>query len=242
MGREVLAAATDREGIEVVLAVNRDPSVDRVEGVAVEPAEDLADSLEAREPHVLVDFTGPGSVAEYARACAESGVGFVSGSTGLGDDDEAAMDESAGVVPVLHASNFSRGIAALRDAVADAAAALPAYDVEVVETHHAGKRDAPSGTANDLLDAVDEARDERAERVHGREGEAPRSDGEVGVHAVRAGTVTGEHVVVLAGNDEQVRLEHRAGARSAFAQGALDAAEWVADRDPGRYAFAEVIR
>lgn len=243
MGREVIGLAVDRPDVSVVLAVSRDPDGEAVDGVEVSPAEDLEALVEDREPHVLVDFTAPEATEEYATLAGDRGVAFVSGTTGLDASQEGTLDEAAESVPVLHASNFSRGIATLRAAVADAVAELPAYDVEVIETHHRGKRDAPSGTASDLVDAVEEARDGRTgDRVHGRSGHAPRSEGEVGVHSVRAGAVTGEHVVVLAGNDEQLRLEHRAGDRRTFAAGALDAAEWLTDRDPGRYDLGEVGR
>jgi len=260
MGREVVELADERPGVDVVVAVNRDPDVEEFRGVPIEPADRFESLLEAEEPHALVDFTGPASTAEYARVAARQGVAFVSGTTGLEAAHETALEDASDSVPVLHAANFSRGIKALRAAVESVVADLPAYDVELVETHHSGKRDAPSGTAGDLLAAVDRARgvgsngsegDEdrsgdddsnRVRRVHGREGIAPRQDGEVGVHAVRAGDVTGGHVVVVAGNDEQVRLEHRAGDRRAFAAGAVDAADWVTDRDPGRYDLREVGR
>jgi 4-hydroxy-tetrahydrodipicolinate reductase len=261
MGREVVELADERSDVEVVAAVNRDPDVNAIRETPVQSADRFESLLETEEPHVVVDFTGPESTTEHARAAARQGVAFVSGTTGLEPAHEAALEATSDSVPVLHAANFSRGIAALREAVESVVADLPAYDVELIETHHDGKRDAPSGTAGDLLAAADRARggadgsddtgdssgidgedSSRGRRVHGREGVAPRRDGEVGVHAVRAGDVTGEHVVVVAGNDEQVRLEHRAGDRRAFAAGAIDAADWVADRDPGRYELREVGR
>jgi len=143
-------------------------------------------------------------------------------------------------VPALKAANFARGVQALLDVVGEAVADLPGYDVELVETHHNGKRDAPSGTAKRILAEIEAGR-ETGERVHGREGEAPRQAGEIGVHALRAGDVTGEHEVLLAGNHEEVRLTHRAESRGVFAAGALDAAVWLADRDPGWYDFAAVL-
>ena len=161
-----------------------------------------------------------------------------------------ALDAVADRVPLLKASNFSRGVAALRRAVRATVPALDGYDVEVTETHHNGKRDAPSGTALTLLDDVDEARGDGdggaadadgADRVHGRVGEQPRTGDEIGVHARRAGNVTGEHEILLAGNDEVVELTHRAGSRGIFAAGALDAAVWLAGRDPGRYDFDAVL-
>jgi 4-hydroxy-tetrahydrodipicolinate reductase len=235
MGGAVLAAAADRDAA-VVLAVAREATT--VADRDVVPDDDLADRLRDAEVDVLVDFSAPAATERYAEACAESGVSLVGGTTGLGDDARGALAAAAERVPVLHATNFARGVAALERLLADAADALPGYDLELVETHHAGKRDAPSGTAGALLDAAGVAEDDR---VHGREGEAPRAEGEVGVHAVRAGAVAGEHEAILAGDGEELRLTHRAGDRRVFAAGALDAAAWLAGRDPGRYAFHEVI-
>jgi len=235
MGRAILTAADDRDAA-VVLAVARESTT--AVGHPVVPDDDVAARLREAEADVLVDFSAPAATARYAEACAESGVALVSGTTGLDDDARAALDDAAERVPVLHAANFARGAATLERLLADAVDALPTYDLELVETHHAGKRDAPSGTAGALLDAAGVAEDDR---VHGREGEAPRADGEVGVHAVRAGAVAGEHEAILAGDGEELRLTHRAGDRQVFAEGALDAAAWLAGRDPGRHAFRAVI-
>ncbi|POG54549.1 4-hydroxy-tetrahydrodipicolinate reductase [Haloferax marisrubri] len=239
MGGEVLAAAADRDDLSVAFAVSRSPG-DEVEGVAVEDAADFADLLASHDPDAVVDFTGPASCIEYASACAEAGVAFVTGTTGLSEGGFDALREAASEAPVLYASNFSRGIAALRRAVREAVPALDGYDIELTETHHNAKRDAPSGTALTILDDIDDVRGD-SERVHGREGEAPRSEGEVGVHARRAGDIAGEHEVLLAGNHESLSLTHRAGSRGVFAAGALDAAAWLADRDAGWYDFTEVL-
>lgn len=239
MGREVLAAAADREDVEVALAVNRTPT-EAVEGYEVESAADLPSLLAERAPDALVDFTGPDSSVDYVNACAESGVAAVVGTTGYGDEQVESLRAAAEAVPVLWATNFSRGVAALRRAVREAVVALPGYDVELTETHHNGKRDAPSGTAKTLLDDIDEVRG-GSERTHGRVGEQPREPGEIGVHARRAGDVSGEHEVLVAGSDELLSLTHRAGSRGVFAAGALDAATWLADRGAGWYDFADVI-
>lgn len=240
MGRTVVETAVDR-GLEVAATVSRAPSTEPVAGVPVEHAEDLPALVSDRAVDAVVDFTAPEPAATYAARTAEAGAAFVTGTTGF--EDRTALERAAERVPVVHARNFAPGAAVLRELLAEAAAALPSYDVEVIETHHGGKRDAPSGTAGRLVDAVDGARaeDETLSRVHGRSGVAPREPGEVGVHAVRAGDVTGEHTVLLAGDDEQLRLEHRVGDRRTFATGALRAAGAVAGRDPGLYG-PEVIR
>jgi 4-hydroxy-tetrahydrodipicolinate reductase len=243
MGEELLDAAGDRTDVLVVAAVSRTPgSVTAEAAVGTHLDATLAD-----EDHVdaVVDFTAPETTAEYAEIAADHGVAFVTGTTGLEGHDAdplEALDDASESVPVLHASNFSRGIAALRGAVREAAASLPGYDVEVTETHHNGKRDAPSGTALTLVEDIEAERSDLTERQHGREGEQPRDDEEIGVHARRAGDVTGEHEVLFAGNRETLSLSHSAGDRGVFAEGALDAAVAIAGRDHGRYAFAELLQ
>ena len=241
MGRTVLATAGDRPDVEVAFAVNRDPCDESVAGVAVRPADDLPNLLDECDADALVDFTGPNSSVTYVKSCADAGVPAVVGTTGFDADQEAALRDASERVAVLRAANFSRGVQALLGAVESAVQALPGYDIELTETHHNRKRDAPSGTARTILDRVEEVRDDLDERVHGRVGEAPRATGEVGVHARRAGGLHGEHEVLLAGDDEVVTLSHRAESRGVFAAGALDAAAWVAGRGPGWYDFSDVI-
>jgi len=241
MGREVLAAAANRENIEVAFAVNRSPVAEPISGVAVDLSDDFAELLADHEPAVVVDFTGPESALTYADACADHGVALVTGTTGFDDDGLDTLKSASESTPVLKASNFSRGVAALRLAVQEATAALPDADIELTETHHNAKRDAPSGTAKTLLDDIEGVRNDLSDRVHGREGEAPRDDDEIGVHARRAGDIAGEHEILLGGSNETLSLTHRAGDRSIFAEGALDAAAWLASRDAGWYDFFEVI-
>lgn len=240
MGREVIAAATGREDCEIVFAVNRDPDGETVDGVDIEPAAEFDSLVADREPTVVIDFTGPESAVEYAEVCADAGVAYVTGTTGFDEDGLEALEAASEDVPVLHAPNFARGVQALVNVVGEAVQNLPGYDVELVEAHHNGKRDAPSGTANRLLEEI-EANGEFTERTHGREGDAPREAGEIGVHALRAGDITGEHEIILAGNHEEVRLTHRAEDRGVFAAGAVDAAVWIAGQKAGSYDFADVI-
>lgn len=238
MGQEVRQAASDRDDVFLDGLVTGEPGSVR----AAMPTYDSLDAaLSDDRVDCVVDFTTPDATSEFAGVCATHGVALVTGTTGLDDDAEAAIDDASESVPVLHASNFSRGVAALRAAVREVAGSLPGYDVEVTETHHDGKRDAPSGTAATLVGDVEAERPDLTTRQHGREGEAPREPGEIGIHARRAGDVTGHHEVLFAGNRETLSLSHRAGDRGVFAEGALDAAAWLADRPAGRYEFAEVL-
>jgi 4-hydroxy-tetrahydrodipicolinate reductase len=240
MGREVIEAATDRDGMDIVLAVNR-TSVGAVAGHEVADEADLPRLLDERDPDVLVDFTLPEPSTRYVEACADAGVAAVVGTTGFSASQSEAIADAAESVPVLRASNFARGVMALRRAIREAVATLPDYDAELTETHHNRKRDAPSGTALTILDDVDGVRGDEGERVPGREGEQPREEGEIGVHARRAGDVTGEHELLLAGNHELLTLTHRAESRGVFAEGALDAADWLVGRQAGEYDFEDTI-
>ena len=122
-------------------------------------------------------------------------------------------------------------------------AALPEADVEIVETHHRGKKDAPSGTAEALAEVVVRARGDLDEQriVYGREGIAPRQPGEIGIHSLRGGANSGEHTILLATDGEEIRISHRALSRRTFADGALRAAEWVVKQPPGLYSMADVL-
>ena len=245
--RLVVAGATGRTGGEIVaeaaerghdtVGVAREAAT--VEGVDVHPTADLPELL--ADADALVDFTVPRASREHAELAAGAGVPHVVGTTGFDSDGIAALREASESTAVLKASNFARGVQALLTLVEAGVEALPGYDVELTETHHGGKRDAPSGTARTILSAVDEAREAELNRTHGREGEHRRADSEVGVHVRRAGNVRGEHELLLAGNDEVLTLSHRAESRRVFAAGAVDAAGWLAGREPGWYEFDDVL-
>jgi 4-hydroxy-tetrahydrodipicolinate reductase len=238
MGKTVIETAADREDVEVVFGVDVDsPALD----VPVVRPGDIANALADHDPDAVVDFSVPASTAELAEACAAAGVPLVVGTTGLEESHLSVVQEASGTVPVLKATNFSRGVQALLRALGPALESLPGYDLELLETHHNGKQDAPSGTAKTILETVADHRE--FETVYGREGIQPREagEGEVGVMVRRAGNVRGEHEVMLADNDEVLTLTHRAEDRAVFAEGALDAAAWLADQDPGWYTFGDVI-
>ncbi|MDR9381194.1 MAG: 4-hydroxy-tetrahydrodipicolinate reductase [Natronomonas sp.] len=234
-GSEIVAEASGR-GHDVVGVAT---SADTVEDVRVYPDDELPRLLE--DADAAIDFTVPAATREHVEHVVEAGVPYVVGTTGFGEAGLDALRGASESIPVLKASNFARGVQALLRLVEAGVEALPEYDIELTETHHSGKRDAPSGTANTILDVVDSAARSKLDRTHGREGEHKREKSEVGVHVRRAGTVRGEHELLLAGNDEVLTLTHRAESRRVFAAGAVDAAEWLADADAGWYAFGDVL-
>ncbi|HEX7325000.1 MAG TPA: 4-hydroxy-tetrahydrodipicolinate reductase [Rhodanobacteraceae bacterium] len=195
-------------------------------------------------PEVVIDFSTPAGFAAALDFCRANKVALVSGTTGLDAALQQAMAAAARTIPVLHAANFSLGIAVLTRALRDAATALPDWDLEIVEAHHARKADAPSGTALALGRAAAEARGQDFDAVavlsrEGRVGE--RRPGAIGFAAVRAADIVGEHTAILATAGERLELTHRATDRAIFARGALVAAAWLAGKPAGAYSIRDVI-
>lgn len=203
---------------------------------------DLSGIDDAPAADVLIDFSNVGAlpaVISYVQRC---GCALVSGTTGYGDDELDAIRALGANAPVVWSGNYSIGVAALRHLTAQATRELPGFDVEIVECHHNQKADAPSGTAKMLLDEVMAARADEVHAVYGRQGMCGARDAhEVGVHALRGGTVAGVHTVSLFGTDEEVSLTHRATSRQIFVNGALAAAAKLAVREPGFYTFDELM-
>ena len=193
----------------------------------------------------VVDFTFHSAVPANIVKAAEEGVAYVLGTTGLTPEEQAAVEAAAKKVPVVQSSNYSLGVNLLLDLVRRAAATLgEEYDIEVVEMHHRMKKDAPSGTALMLAGAAAEGRgvDLDDVAVYGREGMVgERPAGEIAIHALRGGSVVGDHTVMFAGDVERVEITHRAQSREAFAAGALRAAEWTAGKAPGLYSMRDVL-
>lgn len=193
---------------------------------------------------VVIDFSAPAGFDAALAHCRKHRIAFVSGTTGLGAAQAVAVDEGAREIPLLHAANFSLGIAVLTRALREAAAALPGWDLDILEAHHARKVDAPSGTALALGRAAATARGHAFESIAvlSREGEVgARPAGSIGFAAIRAGDIVGEHTAILATAGERLELCHRASDRSIFARGALAAAAWLAGQEAGRYTIDDVL-
>jgi len=198
-----------------------------------------------RDSDVAIDFTTPEATVAHAALAAELGRPIVIGTTGLSGQQEAAIRAAAERVPVVWAANTSLGINLLFGLVEQVAARLgPDWDIEIVEMHHRGKVDAPSGTALALGRAAAAARGVAFEEVaqRGRDGiTGPRKAGAIGFAALRGGDNIGEHHVIFAGLGERLELVHRATNRAIYAKGAVRAARWLVDRPPGLYGMKEVL-
>ncbi|RMH59210.1 MAG: 4-hydroxy-tetrahydrodipicolinate reductase [Candidatus Hydrogenedentota bacterium] len=203
---------------------------------------EIEKALEGAE--VLVDFTAPGAVIQNVTAAREKGIGYVVGTTGLGERETTAIEEASMKIPIVAAPNMAVGVNLLfRIAPMIANALGEAYDIEILEMHHNKKKDAPSGTAMRLLREIQEARKgSAAEPIFGRRGMiGARPEGEIGVHAIRAGDIVGEHTVLFATGGERIELTHKASSRDTFARGALRAAAYLKNRPPGLYSMQDVL-
>jgi 4-hydroxy-tetrahydrodipicolinate reductase len=198
---------------------------------------------EAIEPgvRVVIDFSTPAALLRLVQMAAEARCPLVSGTTGIESGDLGRIQEASARIPVFWAPNFSLGVAALAAALRAVLPLLDGFEVELVETHHGAKKDAPSGTALRLLDEVRRLRGEPTRLVHGRHGLDPRTTGEIGVHALRGGANPGRHEVHLLGRSEDLVLCHQAYSREVFALGALRAARFVLTAPPGRYGMEQLL-
>jgi len=251
MGRHVTALAAGTEGVRIAAALEHPdhPWIGRDVGAAagvdplgVEVGSDPDEALAAGG--VVVDFSLPDAADPLLDALERRPLPCIVATTGMDEATSGRWERLSETVAVLLASNLSMGAALLRLLATRAAQVLDDWDVEVVEAHHRGKKDAPSGTAGDIVASLCAARGLDPDRaaVHGRgPGPSPREEGTIGVHAVRGGTVTGEHRVHLLGDGERLLLAHGAESRIVFARGALRAARWIADRPAGLYGPDDVV-
>lgn len=224
----------------------RDKSGSPVFSVVAQIGFDLDLAATAPAADVLIDFSNVATLPAVEAYVARAGCALVSGTTGYSADEMDRLRALARSSAVLHSGNYSIGIAALRHLTAQATRELPGFDVEICETHHNQKVDAPSGTANMLLDAVLETQRSAGRGdyspIYGRTGMCgARDPHEVGMHSLRGGTVAGVHTVSFFGEDEEVSLTHRATSRQIFANGALAAAIKMAGKDAGFYSFDSVM-
>jgi len=221
-----------------------DEPLDRVFG-ALKRNVDFSTSLDPDMPcDVLIDFSGAHAFDAALALALERRTAFVSGTTGLRDEQRAAMQHAARTIPVLWSANFSLGVAMFLRCARRIAAALPDWDCDVMEIHHSRKHDAPSGTALAVGEAIAEARKINLadNAVFARVGHiGARKPGEIGFASLRGGDIVGEHTVVFATDGERIEITHRAGDRDIFARGALVAAIWLARREPGWYTFDQVL-
>ena len=193
-----------------------------------------------RVADVVIDFSAPAALPAVARYVRQTGTPLLSGVTGLSGAELEIFTDLGRAAPVIHSANYSLGVAVFRRALEEVAGTLEDFDIEIVETHHNQKADAPSGTAKLLLDAVDPQH--KRKPVYGRRGiTGPREKREIGMHSLRGGTEAGTHTVSFFGPDEVFEITHRASSRQIFVNGALHAARKLCQMPKGRYELQELL-
>ena len=188
----------------------------------------------------IVDFSHHTCAPALLEFAAENGIPTVVATTGHTEEELASIKEAALHIPVFFSANMSLGVALLVELAKSAALAMPEADIEIIEKHHNRKIDAPSGTALMLANAICEARPDAYAKA-GRAGREKRDPNEIGIHAIRVGNVVGEHEVIVGTANQTITLKHEAHSRALFAEGALAAAAFIADREPGLYDMKSLV-
>ena len=245
MGQMIASLVTEAGDIDILAASEHPQSL--AIGTAIGAATISADAkiLGIGSGGVIIDFTRPEATMKHIEIAVASGTAMVVGTTGLSAEQEKELEKAARQIPVVYCANTSVGVTLLGQIVEQVARQLDVdWDIEIVETHHNQKVDAPSGTALALGKAAAKGRqiDLEAEKESGRDGiTGARKSGTVGFAALRGGDVAGEHTVTFFGQQERIEITHRATSRVIFARGALRAARFAAAQKPGLYSMDDVL-
>ena len=249
MGRRVIAMAVDSRDIDIAAAVDiaQSPEQGKDAGITAGIGQ-IGVNITAEYPEtadVMIDFSLPQATDSVIDYCVKSNVGLVLATTGLSDEQVVRLKEASKTIPVVYATNMSVGMNVLFATVGKVAKMLGEdYDIEITEAHHRFKKDAPSGTALSLAEEIANETDRPYPGclVHGREGkETLREKGTIGMHAIRAGDITGQHCVIYSALGETVTISNNAHTRDNFARGAVRAAKWIADKPADFYSMKNVL-
>ena len=249
MGRRILSLAVQGGNFEIAAAVDREGHPDTGKDAGILAGTDnigvnLTSSYEGT-CDAAIDFSLPEAAPKTLEYCKKAGAALVMGTTGLGKEQVKEVKTAAEQIPVIYGTNMSIGMNVLFGLVGRVARMLgDEYDIEIIEKHHRMKKDAPSGSALTLAENIcaETGKDLDGSFIYGRSGkDVLRQKGTIGIHAVRAGDITGDHSVMFTTLGETVTLHHNAHSRDNFARGALAAAEWLSGRKPGIYTMADCL-
>jgi len=229
----IVAGALGRMGKEIVSELRKKDFL-KVFGV------DKDDDFPEVKPDLMIDFSTKEGVFEHLEYCKENNCAFLTGVTGFTSEEYDKIKSYGEFIPVLLDYNMSIGINVITSILAELKNKLSSYDIEITETHHKNKKDAPSGTAKKLYDELNK-KDEFKE-VNGRKGFSLRQENEIGIHAVRGGGVFGEHTVRFLGDFEEVGIYHRAFSRKTFVTGAINSGLWLMKQDNGFYTMRDFLK
>ncbi len=237
MGRVITNIAHYREDVKIVAGYDLNDSIpnDYPVFTQLEQCSVTAD--------VIIDFSHPSAMNQILSFALSRKIPLVMATTGISDEQVARLKEAAQQIPVLFSANMSLGVNLLLELVQKAAKLLYSnFDIEIVERHHNQKIDAPSGTALALADVINQALPEKYRYVYDRHTKrVKRSKDEIGIHAVRGGNIAGDHTVIFAGNDEIIELRHIANSKEIFGVGALKAAAFLYNKEPGFYSMKDLL-
>lgn len=237
MGKTIYNCVKDREDCKVIAGIDLYTEQYADFPIVATPAE------LPEKPDVIIDFSNPASLNGLLDYCLSTGTPIVVASTGYSDEQTAQIKAAAEQIPVFFTFNMSLGINLLVQLAKKAAEVLgDRFDIEIIEKHHNQKLDAPSGTAIMLANALNETLDNSKNYVYDRHSRRQKRDkSEIGMHAVRGGTIVGEHDVIFAGNDEVITLSHSAASKTVFAEGSIKAAIYLKDKPAGLYDMQMLI-
>lgn len=236
MGSNLVSLLSNDKQAKVVCGV--DPRASDVGGIPVffsfRDVDVIADAV--------IDFSSPAALDDEIAYCTANCVPIVIGSTGYTPEQLEKIKSAAHSTAVFKTANFSLGVNLMVELVKKAATALGEdFDIEIIERHHNQKVDAPSGTALMLADAANEVFEDKKPYMDGRSGQVGKRGREIGIHAVRGGTIVGEHEIMFAGEDEIISISHSARSKRVFAAGAIKAAKWIAGKKSGLYDMKDVL-
>lgn len=246
MGSKILELANQNSNFQIVGAIESE-SYAGINQKIVDGKIQVRTNLESlkNSSDVLIDFTTPQATLSHLNIIQNwKKISAVIGTTGFSDKEFLLLKKAAKKIPIVLSPNMSVGVNLMFQLVRTIARKLSDYDIELIEAHHNQKKDAPSGTALALAKEISDElnRNFNQDIIYGRKGDlGARKPKEIGVHAIRAGDIVGEHTAIFAGNGERLELVHRATCRDAFASGALRAARWVYKRRPALYSMQDVL-
>ena len=228
MGKVLTKCANEDSELEIICGASKDDlDVPFKTYHKMSEVEELAD--------VIIDFSHHSTIEDTLSYAIKTKTPIVIATTGFNDEELTKIKKASNIIPIFHSSNMSLGVNVLVKLVKEAAKSLNGFDIEIIEKHHNKKLDAPSGTAVMIANGVKEVLPD-SEYIYGRHGRSDkRSSNEIGIHAIRGGTIVGEHTTIFAGHDEVVEIKHSAQSKDIFAKGAIAAAKFLVKQEAGYY-------
>lgn len=238
MGQVLTKAIKDFDGINIVAGVDLFKDKIKNSYPVYESFNELKENV-----NVIIDFSHHSLVKDMVKYCVKTKTPVIIATTGLSEDDINEIEKASKIIPIFESANMSLGINVLINLVKKAANILnESFDIEIIEKHHNKKLDSPSGTAFMIANEINLELDNSKKYIHGREGRSDKRDkNEIGIHAIRGGSIPGEHTVIFAGNDEILEVKHSALSKKIFAVGAIKAAKFIHNKSKGLYSMKSML-